>query len=281
MLRDPGSEVPVLLVEVDRDNMTVGQLVEKIASYTAWCELLAKGADKVKAKAARRGGPAVHAYQHWTTVYPVTGHEGPARRPDPHPGRRRARPGDKPPTEAELAAKAELDHERLLRRLDAVEAGSEAYWGPRPYPWEGVSAGNYHRALPVVATTLRLLEAEGADGPVRRRFGRTGLHTLTAALDNPDGDRLLAVDRKAAAETRREREAADCEAQRPACRRCSVKLTDGEWNRAWSGWGDGLCDDCRSRQAEQKRAERERADAEADAAASAAAKAGGSWWRRS
>lgn len=33
VLRDPGADVPVLLVEVDRDNETVGQLVEKLATY--------------------------------------------------------------------------------------------------------------------------------------------------------------------------------------------------------------------------------------------------------
>ncbi|MDH6107852.1 hypothetical protein P3T36_006311 [Kitasatospora sp. MAP12-15] len=281
VLREPGARVPVLLVEVDRDNMTVGQLVEKLASYTAWCELLAKGADKVKAKAARWDGAAVHAHRHWATLYPPTGREGyPPVALVLTPGRKRTRPGDKPPTPAELAAKAELDRERLLRRLDQVEAGSEAYWGPRPYRFEGVSARDFHQALPVVATTLQLLEAEGAGGPVWRRFGRDGLHTLNSALDNPDGDRLLALERQAATEARRAREEAEREADRPACTRCQSALTDNEWTRSRSGWSDGLCDDCRSKQAEQKRAERAQADEEAAAAEAAAAKSS-SWWRRS
>ncbi|MGW2255921.1 DciA family protein, partial [Kitasatospora sp. NPDC001660] len=43
VLRDPGADVPVLLVEVDRENEGVGTLVEKLATYRAWCELPAKG----------------------------------------------------------------------------------------------------------------------------------------------------------------------------------------------------------------------------------------------
>ncbi|MFI9163371.1 hypothetical protein [Kitasatospora aureofaciens] len=41
------------------------------------------------------------------------------------------------------------------------------------------TAGMCHQALSVVATTLRLLDAHGADAPVWRRFGRDGWHTLT------------------------------------------------------------------------------------------------------
>ncbi len=37
MLRDPGADVPVLLVEVDRENEGVGTLVEKLTSYRTWC----------------------------------------------------------------------------------------------------------------------------------------------------------------------------------------------------------------------------------------------------
>ncbi|MDH6711344.1 hypothetical protein P3T27_008102 [Kitasatospora sp. MAA19] len=134
------------------------------------------------------------------------------------------------------------DHQRLLRRLDEVEDGSAAYWSPRPYPFAGVTAGNYHLALSVVATTLQLLDTHGAGAPVWHRFGRRGWHTLTAALDNPDGDRVLAVECQAAAASRRAREQAEREASRPACTRCSAKLTDAEWDRA--RWDERLCTSC-------------------------------------
>ncbi|ARF83192.1 hypothetical protein ACIG0C_30005 [Kitasatospora aureofaciens] len=280
VLRDPGAKVPVLLVEVDRDNETVGQLVEKLASYTAWCELLAKGADKARAKAARHDGAAVHAHRHWRTVYPPTRHEGyPPVALVLTPGRKRDRPGTKPLTPEQKAAKAERDHQRLLRRLDAVEAGSAAYWSPRPYPFAGVSAGNYHQALPVVATTLQLLDAHGADALVWRRFGRAGWHTLTAALDNPDGDRLLAIERQAAAAARRARDQAEREASRPACTRCEAKLTDAEWDRA--RWGETVCASCQREESDRKRAQLAAEAAAVAAAQAARAKNTGSWWRRS
>ncbi|MFF2080564.1 hypothetical protein ACFVXG_38100 [Kitasatospora sp. NPDC058162] len=280
VLRDPGADVPVLLVEVDRDNETVGQLVEKLSTYTAWCERLAKGADKIRAKAARHQGAAVHDHRHWRTVYPPTGHEGyPPVALVLVPGRKRDRPGTRPLTPEQQAAKAERDHQRLLRRLDAVEDGSAAYWSPRPYPFAGVTAGNYHLALPVVATTLHMLDAHGADAAVWRRFGRDGWHTLTGALDNPDGDRLLAVERRAAAAARRAREQAEREASRPVCTRCEAKLTDAEWDRA--RWGELVCSSCQQEEADRKRAQRAAADAETAAAEAASAKNTGSWWRRS
>lgn len=142
-----------------------------------------------------------------------------------------------------------------------------------------MTAGNYHLALPVVATTLQLLDDQGADAPVWRRFGRTGWHTLTSALANPDGDRLLALERQAAAAAHRAREQAEREASRPACTRCEAKLTDTEWDRA--RWGETVCTSCLKEESDRKRAH---LAAEAEAAAAEAARAkntGGSWWRRS
>ncbi|MGW3045803.1 hypothetical protein ACWC9T_38665 [Kitasatospora sp. NPDC001159] len=159
------------------------------------------------------------------------------------------------------------------RTRDAVEAGSAAYWSPRPYSYAGVSAGNYHLALPVVATTLQLLEDQGADAAVWRRFGRDGWRTLAGGLDNPDGDRLLAIERKAAAAARPAREQAEWEAARPACTRCEVKLTDAEWERA--RWGERVCTSCQTEESDRKRAQL------AAAEAARAKNTGGSWWRRS
>ncbi|MEU3957781.1 hypothetical protein AB0F45_36810 [Streptomyces achromogenes] len=44
--------------------------------------------------------------------------------------------------------------------------------------------------MPLVVTTLEQLQEHGADAAVWRLLGRAGKQTLTAALDNPDGDAL-------------------------------------------------------------------------------------------
>ncbi|MGF1427111.1 hypothetical protein [Kitasatospora sp. LaBMicrA B282] len=69
-----------------------------------------------------------------------------------------------------------------------------------------------------------------------RRFGRTGWHTLTGALDNPDGDRLLAVERQAAAAARRDCEQAAREASRPARTCRSESFSDERWAERERGW---------------------------------------------
>ncbi|MEW2418410.1 hypothetical protein AB0953_32680 [Streptomyces sp. NPDC046866] len=69
----------------------------------------------------------------------------------------------------------------------------------------------------------------GADTAMWRRLGPTGEQTLTAALDNPDGD---ALDRKQAARAdaqEERRRAAEREAQRPVCRQRGLKFTDERW----------------------------------------------------
>ncbi|ROR35883.1 hypothetical protein EDD39_7549 [Kitasatospora cineracea] len=160
-----------------------------------------------------------------------------------------------------------------------ARSGMSTYWG------DGTTARDYHRALPVVATTLPLLRARSAGAAVWRRFGRPGWHTLTDALDNPDGDQLLASQRAAADQARREQQAAEREAARPACTRCAAKFTDERWaEKDRTVWDDGLCGSCRQADADQ----RERREAEEAAeqqraveAAAAEAERGCIWWRRS
>ncbi|MFE4397924.1 MULTISPECIES: replication-relaxation family protein [Streptomycetaceae] len=241
VLRDPGAEVPVLLVEVDRENEGVGALVEKLTLYRAWCELAAKGTAKPEFEASLRcRGARTHGLRLWPTVYPPTGREGlPSVALVLEAGRKRDRPGAEQLTPQQKAEKAKRDHERLLRR-------------------------------------------HGADAPVWHRFGRCGWHTLTEALDNPDGDELLAVERAEADRARRAREAAERERRRPACRSCSAKFSDGRREEKERGWNDdGLCAGCRQADADRKAREaagRERAAAEA---AAAEAKRTSFWWRRS
>ncbi|MQS16048.1 hypothetical protein F7Q99_28350 [Streptomyces kaniharaensis] len=166
--------------------------------------------------------------------------------------------------------------------MTEVEAASEDIWHAPAYGGDAVHARDHHRALPVVATTLPLLRRHGADAAVWHRFGRRGWHTLTEALDNPDGDELLAVERAEADRGCRAREAAERERRRPACRRCSAPFSDERWEEKERGWNDdGLCAGCRQADADRKAreaAERERAAAEA---AAAEAKRTSSWWRRS
>jgi hypothetical protein len=154
-----------------------------------------------------------------------------------------------------------------MARLDGVEAGSKAFWSARRFT--GWKAGDYHLALPVVAATLQLLKAHGADGRVWRRFGWDSWHTLTAALDNPDGDELLRAEQSAAQQARWARQAVERERRRLVCSRCTVLFSDERWaERERAGaWGDdALCAGCRQADADRKAleaAERERAAVEA------------------
>ncbi|MFI5534195.1 replication-relaxation family protein [Kitasatospora sp. NPDC051853] len=310
VLRDPGANVPVLLVEVDRENEGNGTLLEKLTAYRTWCELPARGVSRKDFEASlAKPGPAVNTLRLWSALYPATGREGlPPVALVLEAGRKRPRPGTKPLTPAQKKAKQERDDKRLLGRIEAVEAASENLWAPSAARKEGVSARYYHQALPVVATTLSHLRRFGADGEVWIRFGRPGWHTLADALDNPDGDQLLerqlaalhrrreeaerlrvefereqAERERVAAELRRREadrarqeaeEAAERERRRPACGRCSATLSDQRWaDMVRAGvWGDdGLCDACRQADADQRAQAPAEAECERAAAEAAAA----------
>ncbi len=285
VLTDPGTDVPVLLVEVDRDNEGNGTLVAKLATYRAWCQLPAKGTTKRGFEASlHRSGARTHDLRLWTATYPPTGREGlPPVALILEAGRKRNRRPCAPPLTAEQKkAKAKADHERLLRRIREVEAASEPTWHAPDYRSDDTTARDHHRALPVVATTMPLLRRFGAGGPIWWRFGGQRWATLTEALDNPDGDRLLEQQQEAA---RRAREAQwerkERERRRPACTRCRAKFSDERWaeqDQADTWDDDGLCADCRhAAEHARQEAERERAAAEA---AAAGAKRTSSWWRR-
>ncbi|MFF0451625.1 hypothetical protein ACFYT4_35635 [Streptomyces sp. NPDC004609] len=88
-----------------------------------------------------------------------------------------------------------------------------------------------------------------------RRLGCDGWQTLTQALDNPDGDRLYAVQLREARQRLAEREA-----RRPVCMGCGAKFTDERWQQvsqsAWPGKWDDLCEPCAKEAADRVEAER-------------------------
>ncbi|WP_380286483.1 replication-relaxation family protein [Kitasatospora purpeofusca] len=291
VLTDPGADVPVLLVEVDRDNEGNGTLVAKLATYRTWCRLPARGATKRAFEASlHRSGARTHDLRLWTATYPATGREGlPPVALVLEAGRKRnRRPGAPPLTPEQKKAKAKADHERLLRRIREVEAASEHAWHAPAYRGEETTARDYHRALPVVATTMPLLRRFGAGGPIWWRFGGRRWATLVEALDNEDGDQLLEQQQEDARRRRQEAEAerrrAERERRRPACACCSAKFSDERWveqEQADTWDDDGLCSGCRQADVDERdRQEAEHEQAALDAAA-AEEKRARSWWRRS
>ncbi|MFC9425783.1 hypothetical protein [Streptomyces sp. NPDC056987] len=107
-------------------------------------------------------------------------------------------------------------------------------------------------AVPVIVTALEQLTEHGADAAVWRRLGRAGEQTLTAALDNPEGDALYR-DQAARADAEQERRrAVEREAQRPVCKRCGSKFTDQRWEEstarggAWTAGDLSVCGTCRA-----------------------------------
>jgi hypothetical protein len=66
--RAPDAGVPAMLLEVDRVNEPVDDLVDKLRRYTDWFELLAPKADATKETAARRQGAAVYDFRLWSRI---------------------------------------------------------------------------------------------------------------------------------------------------------------------------------------------------------------------
>ncbi|MCL3998127.1 replication-relaxation family protein [Streptomyces lavenduligriseus] len=258
-MRAPDAGVPAMLLEVDRVNEPVDELVDKLRRYHEWFELLAPKADAAKAMAAR--GAAVHDFRLWSRIYPATGREGYV------------------PVAFVFTGKTAAQRASRMRRL---EQAARRYFAGEPCPGRGVgiTAVDYHQAVPVVVTELERITADpaGAAGAVWRRLGRDEWQTLTQALDNPDGERLYQVQLREARRRQAEREAAEREAQRPVCTQCGTKFTDERWQEtkrsSWPGAWDRLCGPCKRQAADRAEAERvvrrraeeaERAAAEAPA----------------
>ncbi|MFE2561274.1 replication-relaxation family protein [Streptomyces sp. NPDC059352] len=228
-MRAPDAGVPAMLLEVDRVNEPVDELVDKLRRYHDWFGLLAPKADANKERAAQ--GAAVHDFRLWSRIYPPTGREGYV------------------PLAFVFTGKTEAQRESRMRRL---ERAARTYFGGESYPGRGagITAVDYHQAVPVVVSELERITADpaGAAGAVWRRLGREEWQTLPEALDNPDGDRLYAAQRKEVRARRAEREAAEREAKRPVCARCGARFSDERWQEttrsSWPGEWDDLCGAC-------------------------------------
>lgn len=240
-MRAPDAGVPAMLLEVDRVTEPVDDLAAKLRRYTEWFELLAPKADAIKAKAAR--GAAVHDFRLWSRLYPATGREGYVL------------------VAFVFTGKTKAQRESRMRRLDQA---ARTYFAGEPYPGRGagITAVDYHQAVPVVVTELERITAApaGAAGAVWRRLGRDEWQSLPEALDNPDGDHLYAAQWKEARDRQAEQQAAEREAKRPVCTRCGAKLTDARWQQvrqsSWPGKWDDLCEPCAKESVARAEAER-------------------------
>lgn len=110
-MRAPDAGVPAMLLEVDRVNEPVDDLVAKLRRYTDWFGLLAPKADGNTAKAAR--GAAAHDFRLWSRIYPATGREGYV------------------PVAFVFTGKTEAQRESRMRRL---EQAARAYFAGTAYP---------------------------------------------------------------------------------------------------------------------------------------------------
>lgn len=256
-MRAPDAGVPAMLLEVDRVNEPVDDLVDKLRRYTDWFELLAPKTDATKETAARRQGAAVHDFRLWSRIYPATGREGYV------------------PLAFVFTGKTKAQRASRMRRL---EQAARSYFAGAKYAGGDITAVDYHQALPVVVTELERITADpdGAAGKVWRRLGRDEWQTLTDALDNPDGDRLYVVQAKQARKRQEEREAAAREAERPVCRRCGAKFTDVRWQMVRQYRAEQLnelCGPCLTEHHAQATAERAAQRQAEEAAAREAAEA--------
>ncbi|MFC9751236.1 replication-relaxation family protein [Streptomyces niveus] len=239
-MRAPDAGVPAMLLEVDRVNEPVDDLVAKVRRYTDWFELPAAKTGVNKARGVR--GAEVHAFRLWSRIYPATGQEGYV------------------PIAFVFTGKTKAQRESRILRL---EQAARSYFAGTAYPGRaaGITAVDYHQAVPVVVTELERITADpaGARGAVWRRLGRDQWQTLREALDNPDGDRLHAVQREQARRRKAEREAAEREAQRPECARCGARFTDDRWQsirqHSWLREGAKLCGPCEQEESDPAEAE--------------------------
>ncbi|MCX4632853.1 hypothetical protein [Streptomyces sp. NBC_01443] len=251
VVRAPAAGVPALLLEIDRRTEDAHDLVHKLRRYWEWGRLLPQDTDKRTANLARSRPDAIGHVDHenrlWRRVYPPTGREGLV------------------PVAFVFADTTEA---KVANTVAVLEEAGRRYWAPRRYDtfYRG-TARDYGQAVPVLVTTLEQLQEHGADGSVWRRLGRTGEQTLTAPLDNPDGDALYRDQAARADERETQRRAAERAARRPVCKRCGQKFTDQRWEEttthrtAWNAGDVTVCGTCHADDIAREEAARRQAAA--------------------
>ncbi|MEU1357413.1 replication-relaxation family protein [Streptomyces cinnamoneus] len=237
VVRAPAFGVPVMLLEIDRRTEDAYELVHKLRRYWEWGRLLPSDADEKSVRLARSRPDAIEHIDHekrlWRRVYPPTGREG------------------LPPVAFVFA---DTTAAKVANTVAVLEEAGRRYWAPRRYDTyhRGITARDYGQAVPVLVTTLEQLQEHGAGAAVWRRLGRAGEQTLTAALDNPDGDALYRRQAALADAEEERRRVAEREARRPACSRCGAKFTDQRWKEttarsgAWKAGELSVCGSCRA-----------------------------------
>lgn len=235
VVRAPASGVPVMLMEIDRRTEDAHDLVHKLRRYWQWGRLLAPDADKHTTDLARSRPDAIEHIDHekrlWRRLYPPTGREG---------------------LVPVAFVFADTTDTKVANTVAVLEEAGRPYWAPRRYDTyhRGITALDYGQAVPVLVTTLEQLQEHGADAAVWRRLGRTDEQTLTAALDNPDGDTLYRRQAARADAEEKQRRAAEREARRPVCTQCGEKFTDQRWEEtttpgyAWEAGSPSMCRNC-------------------------------------
>ncbi|MFJ6385919.1 replication-relaxation family protein [Kitasatospora sp. NPDC092039] len=161
----PQIGVPVLMVEVDRSTMAPERVAAKFTAYRELFRTKVKSTDPAPAEQE----PADRTVHWWRRTWP--GH---------------TRPGY-PPVALVVTDAGPV---ALANRQQAVADLSADCWRGRwcrevrDYNDDGWR--EYDDAVPIIATTLQLLAEHGPLGPVWWRFGRSGRHSLTEALENPN-----------------------------------------------------------------------------------------------
>ncbi|MFD7645715.1 replication-relaxation family protein [Kitasatospora sp. NPDC059795] len=245
VLQAPEIGMPVLMVEVDRSTMAPARVAAKLPAYR---ELFLRQVRDYSPTTPDR------TTAWWRQAYPGHTRDG------------------FPPIALVVTG---TGPQALTNRLQAIYDLSREYFLPRRRKdqYGEDSWCDYDDAIPVIATTLELLQQYGPMGEVWWRFGRADHHlSLLDALEDWDtkaeyDERARIRSEEIAAENRRKIEAKEKkEKERIArgCRNCHQPVE--EWRRRYLGDNgeDPLCFDC---QEEELAGRRPKAEAEAEKAA--------------
>lgn len=236
VLRAPIRDVSVLMLEVDRNNEGTHQLVTKCANYREFYRRMVRNDHP-----AVGTGDIPKTVPMWKQMYPGHRREG------------------YPPLALVFTGRATrtVSEQALRNRLAAIGEATREYWEPvrtreRYHPDD--SWLDYTDAIPIVATTLALLQQHGPLGPVWTRYGREedGPQPLNRAILNKDTRGMYDARRKAelvrAAEDKRRR---DEDRRCPTCGKLPDDVKYGTYHQP----GDE-CDRCAHEREERERKQR-------------------------